>query len=39
LNQQQIAELRDFANKLPSLNQSKMEFQDWAQQAEKLLQT
>jgi hypothetical protein len=38
LNQQQITELRDFAHKQPCLNQSTMEFKDWAQQAERLLE-
>jgi hypothetical protein len=30
--------LRDFAHKQPCLNQSTMEFKDWAQQAERLLE-
>jgi len=38
LNQQQIAELRDIAHKLPTLNQARMGFQNCAQQAEQLLQ-
>ena len=38
LNQQQIAEVREFTQKLPSLNPSRIELNDWAQQREQLLQ-
>ena len=38
LNQQQIAEVREFTQKLPSLNPSRIELNDWAQQGEQLLQ-
>jgi len=37
LNQQQIAEVREFTGKLPPLNQSRMELNEWARQAEQLL--
>jgi hypothetical protein len=38
LNQQQIAEVREFTQKLPSLNPSRIELNDWARQGEQLLQ-
>jgi hypothetical protein len=38
LNQQQIAEVREFTLKLPSLNPSRIELNDWARQGEQLLQ-
>ena len=38
LNQQQIAEVREFTQKLPSLNPSRIELNEWARQGEQLLQ-